>query len=211
MQQYYMAVKTVFLAGMLILSFNLPLFSQGALIALDYSISYPSADTKEYISDPSYRGISVETRSLIRPNLSAGILLGWHSFEQNSEEPVTVGNTVISGENTRRLRTYPFMLNSYFYLGKEHGFRPYLGINAGAYFIAQEVEAGGMKYDKGNWQFGVIPQAGFLAPLGWYANLHLNARYNYAFKSGESISGEGMAQSYWSFNIGLAYYFSYLF
>lgn len=204
-------VKIVFFAGMLFLFPNLPLFSQGALIALDYSISFPTADTKEYISDPSYRGIFVESRALIRPNLSAGILLGWHSFQQTTDQPLTVKNGVVSGEHTRWLRSYPFMLNAHFYLGREQGFRPYLGMNAGAYFITQTVETGNTELDKGVWHLGVMPEAGFLIPVGWFANLHLNARYNYAFKSAESISGSPVAQSYWSASLGLAYYFSYLF
>ena len=211
MLKCYKVVKTVCFAGMLILLLNHQLFSQGALIALDYSISSPTADTKEYISDPSYRGISVESRALIRPNFSAGILLGWYSFQQNSDQLFIVKDDTVSGMHTRRLRSYPFMLNTHFYLGTEQGFRLYLGMNAGAYFIAQQVETGNTQYDKSNWQFGVVPEAGFLIPLGWFANIHLNARYNYAFKSGESISGNPMAQSYWSAGIGLAYYFSYLF
>lgn len=186
-------------------------FSQGVLISLDYNVSYPTADTKEFTSDPAYRGISVGSRGFLRPNFSVGLLLAWHTFEQKTDQTLQLQDGSIEGEQTRTLRSYPFFLNAHYYLGQEHGFRPYIGANAGIYFINQKIESGNTVLDKSNWHFGVAPEAGFLIPLSWYANIHLNVRYNYAFKSGKTITGEALPQSYWGVSIGLAYFYSSLF
>lgn len=203
--------QILFTAALLSILTLQQVFSQGVLLGLDYNISYPTADTKDFTSDPSYKGIAVGSRGFLKPNFSAGILLAWHTFEQKTDQTLQLKDGSVQGEQTRILRSYPFFLNAHYYLGQEHKFRLYIGTNAGVYFINQQVESGNTVQDKSNWHFGLAPEAGFLIPLGWYANIHLNVRYNYGFTSGESITGEALPLSYWGISIGLAYFYSSLF
>lgn len=202
---------TLFTAAFFLILTSQYAFSQGVLISLDYNISYPTADTKAFISDPSYRGIAVGSRGFFKPNFSAGILLAWHTFEQKTDQTLQLKEGSVQGEQTRVIRSYPFFLNAHYYLGEDHKFRLYLGANAGIYFITERVEYGNTELDKSNWHLGLAPEAGLLIPLSWYANIHLSARYNYAFQSGETITGEALPQSYWGVSIGLAYFYSSLF
>jgi outer membrane protein W len=148
----------------------------------------------------------------MRPNFSAGIFFGWHIFGQETDQPLPLENgSSISGNQNRKLRSYSFFLSAHYYLGKENGFRPYIGVNGGAYFIHQKVEANNRIFEEGNWHSGLVPEAGFLLPVSWYANIHFNVKYNYAVAAGQSVSGEKTGYSYWGVNIGLAYFFSSIF
>jgi outer membrane protein len=205
-------VKLLFFAGMLVLFFSTPGYCQGALISLDYNISVPTGDMKNYISETGYQGISVESRAFIKHNFSVGFFFGWHIFGQQTDQPLIFKDgSSIAGNQDRKLRSYPFLLSVHYYLGKENNFRPYIGANGGAFFIQQKLEANNQIYEEGNWHLGLAPEAGFLLPVSWYANIHFNVKYNYAFEAGKSVTGAKTTYSYWGINIGLAYFFSSIF
>ena len=54
------------------------------------------------------------------------------------------------------------------------------------------------------WQWGIAPEVGFIAPLSRSSTLIVSGKYNYAF-SGESPLGGDINHQYWSIGIGFAW------
>jgi hypothetical protein len=97
------------------------------------------------------------------------------------------------------------MLNSHIYIGGEDCFRPYVGINAGGYYVWERFEMGLIVLEDKGMRWGVAPEAGFTIPVG-DVHLQLGAKYNVAVAPSESnIFDNPQATSYVSFHIGFAY------
>jgi hypothetical protein len=77
--------------------FALTLVTYGALHAqsnftITYSMGFASGDLADFISQPSFRGATVEFRKLVNPNIGVGMTFGWNTFyEEMSRESYTVG------------------------------------------------------------------------------------------------------------------------
>lgn len=191
--------------------FSAAAYSQDYLSAISYNISFPSGDTQEYINKTSWRGVSLEGRRFIRPNVTIGLFFGWHVFDEQVSNLISFDRENLSGNITgkqfRYLNSFPIQLNSHYYFGREGYSRLYIGGGAGATHTIQRFELGLLALEERNWHFSVAPEVGFIQPLGTVSDLNLlvNAKYHYALESGESITGEKFPHSYWGLSIGIAY------
>ena len=157
-----------------------------------------------FVEDFSFRGVGFEGRYFPRnrDNLSFGIATSWNVLnEEIRGETVSLpGADLTADTQLRTVNAFPILATSHLYFGERGGVRPYVGVGAGAYFIERRAELSIIAVDSGNWHFGWAPEAGIAVPLHRDLVLLGNARYNWAFSSGES--GD---QQYWSFGLGLAY------
>lgn len=193
---------------LLLLSIILILSFQGysqTFTGFTYNTAFTTSDTKDYIWSPSWRGFGFEARRFVQPNLSVGLSLSWNVLDQQTTRTISLEKGDITGKQFRYLNSFPLMLNAHYYWGEEFGFRPYLGINAGTYYTIQRVELGLVAFEAKNWHLGLAPEIGAVIPIGYSTNIILNARYNYAFKAGESVTKEKISYSYLGVNIGFVY------
>jgi len=185
-------------------------FAQEFISDFTWNFGFPNSNTKEYISNNSYRGLSIEGRRFIDKNISAGLFFGWNIFDQRLNEPINIdgegyGGT-ISGTQLRYINSFPLMANIHYYVGKRKDVRFYLGAGAGVYYILQRLDLGVWRIDNDNWHFGLAPEAGILIPLDSQSHILVNLKYNYAFDSGTAIGGdEDNSYSYWGVNFGFAF------
>lgn len=195
-------ISIILLVGIL----SLAAFGQDYMTTLTYNISAPAGETTAFIDNPSYLGLSFDGRNFILPFLSVGFYTGWQVFYQQSEEPIQLENGTLSGKQFRHINTFPVMLNAHLYLGPDQCFRPYVGINAGAYFTWKRLSVGVITAEEKKWVWGVAPEFGITLPVG---DVHINvgAKYNYAMPPSESdYYDEPDPLQYVSFHIGFAYY-----
>ena len=155
-----------------------------------------------FIEDFSFRGMGIEARYVPErgAKYSFGFNMGWNDIgtERNT---ISLPDADISGTQLRYFNSVPLMANASYYFGDRGGIRPYLGINAGTYYIERRVDIGVSAVVDDNWHFGWAPEAGVVIPLGRPEVAMLAAvRYNWAF----SADGTG-DQKYWGFNLGIAY------
>jgi outer membrane protein W len=162
---------------------------------------------KSFIDNESFLGMSVESRKFIRPNISVGIYFGWQVFYWKTNNAISLKNGDISGKQYRHVNSLPIMLNAHLYLGGEECFRPYVGLNAGVYYVWQRFDMGLIALEDKKWHFGGAPEAGFTLPISDNIHWNLSGKLNYALASGDSeINKDSMNPMYLSFHIGFAYY-----
>lgn len=171
-----------------------------SFFGISYNISVPASNSKDFTNSTSFRGVSIDSRTLVRENVWAGFTAGWHVFNEKTDEVVSLEDAAIQGTQLRYINSFPLMLSADFRVDTGGRFTPFLGLNAGTYYIKRRVEIGTVAITQNKWHFGLAPEAGFTIPISWHAVGFAAARYNYAFEAGDVPS-----QSYWSFNFGVAW------
>ena len=83
-------MKAIKLKSIIILSLLLSvnLFAQDFLTGLTYSISIPTGETSNFVSNTSFKGLSIDLRKFFSHNASVGFLLGWSTFEEETNETI---------------------------------------------------------------------------------------------------------------------------
>ena len=182
----------------------------GITYEMSASSSLPgnSDSNVNFIEDFSFRGMGIEARYVPErgAKYSFGFNMGWNVLNEKNDigterNTISLPDADISGTQLRYFNSVPLMANASYYFGDRGGIRPYLGINAGTYYIERRVDIGVSAVVDDNWHFGWAPEAGVVIPLGRPEVAMLAAvRYNWAF----SADGTG-DQKYWGFNLGIAY------
>lgn len=195
---------------LMFLSVNL--FAQDFLGIISYNTALPTGNTKDYISDFSWKGFSFEGRSFTNRNWTFGGTFGWNIFDTKSTDLIEIDDETsgitIKGTQVRYTNSFPIMANGHYHFGKrKDAVRPFMGLGLGTYYIIQRFEIGILQREVSNWHFGLAPEVGVLVALSRNTSLILSAKYNYAFSAGKTVYGDtDNSQSYIGFNIGLAFY-----
>jgi hypothetical protein len=148
----------------LIVLLSFTAFSQEYMTALTYNISAPAGETSQFIEAPSYLGLSFDARKFVTSFISVGFYTGWQVFYEQISEPLPIDQGTISGNQYRYLNSFPIMLNTHLYIGPDECFRPYVGINAGAYFTWKRLNIGVLLTEEKKWVLGFAPEAGMTIP-----------------------------------------------
>ena len=182
--------------------------AQQYISLLTYNVGIPVGDTEDYISDISWLGFTIEGRRFrdYESRVTWGLSLSWQVLWQTETSTFTIQdlNTTVTGNQRRYINSFPLLLTGHVYLGPDDGFQLYVGGGAGIYYIIQRFEIGVYAAEENNFHFGLAPEVGFMFPLGSSKGT-LSARFNYAFASGESVSGESIDYSYIAILAGFAW------
>lgn len=175
--------------------------------AFTYSVSFPTGDTKDFISEIGWRGIGLDYRYLVNKNVTVGLYFGWNVLYE-SAEGVTQLNTdppgAIYGSQEKTINSFPIMASAHYYFGERRQLRPYIGFNAGGFYMLQSYEIGIYQYENNQWQWGIAPEVGIVAPVERDFGVIINGKYNMAF-TGENALGADVNNAYWSVNVGVVW------
>jgi len=178
------------------------------MTALTYNFSIPGTNMDDYISDTSFIGFELSGRQYMnreRPFM-VGLSAGWEVFDQETSGTINALGVDITGNQHRYINAFPLMVTLHAYFGPRDGTQFYVGTGVGAFYFKQQFDIGVYTFDEGTWQFGVVPEVGVQVPLsGYTGSLLVNAKYNYAVASGESLSGDSVAWDYLGINVGFAW------
>jgi outer membrane protein W len=181
-------------------------FGQEMMSGISYNMGLPNSMTRSFVQNYSWRGFGFEVRSFRSDNLSVGGSFSWNIFAEKTDKIIYLENGAASGTQIRSLNVLPLMLNSHYYLGTPAGrMRPYVGINVGTYYIVQRLEIGVLSLEDNNWHFGLAPEFGIMFSSYSGTIFFVNARYNYAFKAGQDLKGQGKDWAYWGINVGVSF------
>jgi len=197
------------LKNLLLLTMILPaaLWSQDMTTAITYNTAFPVGNLHKFTDEMSWRGIGLEFRDMKNADFGYGLVTGWNVFSQLGRgETIEFDNAAISGTNVRSVNSFPILLNANYFFGQRGEVRPFLGLNAGTYYISRQFDIGTTSFFEDNWHFGLAPEGGFWVPVDRRTFIIFSGRYNYAFSAGETyLKGASTAYAYWGFNIGVGY------
>jgi opacity protein-like surface antigen len=152
---------------------------------VNYGISVPLGDTKDFISNTSFRGFSFEFGRFLTEEISIGFLFAWSVFNESfPRDTYELEDLTLTGDLYRYINAFPLMAIGRYYFRPDSQFRPYVGLASGAYLINKVSDFGVHRFENKNWHFGLAPEAGLIMGIGEEAFINLGAHYNHAFKSG---------------------------
>jgi len=193
----------------LILLMSLNAFGQKGYGGITWNISVPTDDLSDFIDETSYQGFGIEFRSFITRHLSIGGSTGWNIMDQRVDGTYPIERETVSGAVTgtqiRYLNSFPIMVTTHFHIGSPRSaIRPYVGLGVGTYYAVERLEIGVNLFEANNWHFGIAPEVGFLFPTD-YVSILTSLTYNQAFESGESMTKDSKAFSYWGIRVGILF------
>lgn len=172
--------------------------------AATYEIAFPTGDAKKFTDATSFRGFGLDFRKVVKPATTVGLFFGWNVFHERLSGTFPLRLGAVTGVQDRYINAFPIMLNAHRYFGQEGGARPYAGLNAGGFIVAQRFDLGLTSLQKDGWEWGVAPEAGVVIPFNSGTKFLINGKFNYAF-TGESITGNDFKLAYWGLNAGFVW------
>ncbi|UCD23781.1 MAG: outer membrane beta-barrel protein [Gemmatimonadota bacterium] len=166
---------------------------------MEYMVSTPMSDTKEFANDFSWRNFGIQGRNLVKDNISVGLYFGWNVFAEKTDTLISFQGLDVSGVQYRYVNAFPIMATAHYYFGRRRGIRPFIGTGAGTYHSKYRLEIGQVAFEANQWHLGIAPEAGVIIPINWNARAMLNVRYNYGVKA------NGITLTYWTFGVGIGW------
>ncbi len=187
----------------LISCLSITAFSQSNT-TVSYGIGFGTADLNDFISNTSFRGVSIDYRKLVQPNLGIGFTLGWNVFYEDLEnDTYTIENISITGKQYRYGNYVPVMLAASYYHNPGETIVPFAGIGVGTIYSHRRTDMNRYQYQRTAWNFAFQPEIGVLISSNPDNAVSISAKYNHGFQAGNELDE---AQSYLSLNIGLIFY-----
>lgn len=181
------------------------LFAQQKYIYLSLDVSKPLSNTR-WISDVTFAAGKLGYRGFITPNFSAGVDIGWASFDQY--EPTSTketGTGAITTDYFHYIYQYSGAISGQYYLKPEgeERFFPYAGLGLGAstneyvlyYNIYEDRER--------SWGFLTRPEVGLLWRFSERSSLGIMAAIHYDYTTSKSEKFSYNSFSSIGFQIGL--------
>ena len=160
-----------------------------SLYSLNYTMSFGMGETADYISSPSFRGMTFEGRGFVSDQFSLGGLFTWSTFyEKLAGATVSEGTMTLTGTQYRYINAFPILFQGHWYSNTDqYEPRIYLGAGLGPYKINQRTNLGVYSIEERNWHFGISPEVGLLFPISMDTQLNISVRYHYVFKAKDTI------------------------
>ena len=204
-------IHAILLTALVSVAFTPGAQAADKITTLHWDIGVPLGDMENYIDNVSYRGFGFDFRTFRDRSKSytVGFSFAWQVFDKKTDELIHLDQDQLSGDIKGTQRRYvnalPFMIAFDLYTSQDpRKTRFFIGLGAGAYYIIQRFEIGVASFEENNWHFGLMPEAGLQFPMG-DVELLVQARYNYAFASGSTITGESIDWQYATVNFGFAW------
>ncbi|NOR87202.1 MAG: outer membrane beta-barrel protein [Bacteroidales bacterium] len=154
----------------------------GGMLSFDWIIGVPVGDMTDFISDVSTRGFNMEYRYFFNSPISVGGGFSWQGYSQKFDRSTySTDGVAITATRFNYLYTFPIYVNFHYYPVKSNFLYPFVGINAGAYYVDKQDQIGRYYVQDENWQFGFQPEVGVLIkpnPAGGFG-FTVKAKYNY--------------------------------
>jgi outer membrane protein W len=172
---------------------------------VNYTVGIPLGEMKDYISEISWRGFSVNGNTYITDKVTIGGTMQWHAFyEKYPRNTYELQDGAITSTVWAKMYAMPLLLNAQYNFKPEGTIRPYVGLGLGPYYIQQETQVGIFTDNRNNWRFGLAPEIGLYYPFGLSdLALHVRVAYNQVFYNVDPI---GSNLGFPDVSVGLAFF-----
>ncbi len=178
--------------------------AQGSYGILNYGISFPTGNTKDYISNTSFRGFGFEFGKYVSSSLAVGVSVNWHIFYERTSERIHLDYADISGVQDRYINNFPLMLSARYVFLHNAAIHPFIGLNVGVYRFLQRMDIGIYSFESRTWQFGLAPKIGFFFPIRPDVMFMVSGTYQWV-NGVKTISEQTDDFPYLTLKIGFAY------
>ena len=162
-----------------------------------YSTVLPvGGPTRDFVSDFSWRGATVDVVRFMSPNLRVGVSGGWHVLDGKSEGTEEFSGGALDGELRRWVNAVPLMAIGLYEFGGRWGPKGFVGAGTGVIYAQNRVDGGPIRAENSNWHFGLSAEAGVAIPRPGGSTWDISARYHWAAPSG------GVERQYVTFSLG---------
>ena len=191
-----------------IILFGMSPFLKAQMLNLNYQISVPLGDLKDFTDKASFRGMDLEYHYFLGERFSIGAAIGWNTFYKdlnNHTSDYTFrgqnGIYTITGNQYRYVNTVPMLaVGRYYFTDNSTAVRPYFGLGVGTRWTEKRTEIGQFSSTISRWQFAMSPEIGMYVPLSDQFALNFGAKYNYGTKAAHGQVPEFQSLT---FNVGL--------
>ena len=176
-------------------------FAQSWYAVMDYKLTVPVEDIKEFNDGISPLGIGLEVGRLFNQRLSIGFNVSWNIFREDLQR--TSGG-FLANQRKNYIRLIPVTITMrYHFKDTDKGFAPFVGVGVGEYYVKQGIDSGFFStinifsYEETHGYFGFAPEIGFTRPIGSAVTGVVKFKYNFVSEK------DGFSPSYWGVNLGL--------
>lgn len=175
----------------------------GGHFATQYDISFGTGNLGEYISQPSFRGASIQYRASLSGQFLLGIDAGWNVFyEEKPYDSYTSGTQTLSGKQYRIQNQVPLLVSADYIITPDKAVQPYVGLGIGTMYSERVTEMGYYYIEENPWHFALKPEVGLMYEVGYNTKFKLAAKYYTGFAAGELET-----QGYFTISTGFAFEF----
>ena len=176
--------------------------AQPSYTTISYSMGFATGDLGSFISQPSFRGATIDYRKLVQTNIGLGISLGWNVFYEALDfDTYTLNNVSLSGKQWRYSNHLPMMAAADYYLSPGETFNPFFGLGVGTMYSRRNTDMNHYTIELNSWHFAMQPQVGFLYTINYRSALSVAAKYCHGFQSGQIDAPQG----FFSLNLGFTF------
>ena len=191
-------MKKILLACFVI--FSIPAFSQ-SYTSLQYSMGFGTGDLGDFIDKPSFRGVTLDFRKLVQPNIGVGVDLGWNVFySEESNGVYTRENLSVSGRQFRYNNQIPLLVAVDYYLQPGEQINPFVGMGIGTMYSRRNTDMGQYTLEEEAWHFAIRPEIGILYEVNPDFSFSVTGKYYVGFEAGDLPT-----QNYFALNFGFVF------
>jgi len=173
--------------------------------ASSYLISIPMGNTREFISDPSWLGLSWEGLWPYRGNMVVGAQLGVHDFYDSTDGTTNFDWGAATGHQFRDLTIASVLGTARWYASGYIGRGVYGGLGAGFLYSHQSYQLGVIpQIDRSAMHLAVSPEAGVGVPIFDGVDAVLSVKYTIPTWGGNYLDGGSKSFQFLTIGVGLA-------
>ena len=170
---------------------------------ISYPVSFGAGEFYEFIDQPSFRGIAIDNRFFVSPNISVGAGFSWSGYYQKKDRQIYEFNSgAVTATKLNYLYHTTLHSNVFYYPSINSPILPYAGINAGFAYSNKIEEMGILSITNDKWAFGLAPEIGLIISIGDSDfGIITYGKYNQSFYSSNNMFDVG----YFQWGIGLSF------
>jgi len=169
---------------LLIVTSGSRLIAQTNLFALQYSVGFTMGDFKDFIGKESWRGVTMDYRSMVNENVGVGIETGWNAFYEKKDYATYVdGTRSLSGTQFRYCSAIPILVSADYYFNPGESLSPFIGLGIGTIYTRNDLDMGLYTIREDVWHFALKPEAGLLFKTRPDFGIMLCVKYYNGFNS----------------------------
>ena len=169
---------------------------------LTYGVGFATGDLGEFISQPSFRGATLDYYKMVQPNVGVGFSLGWNVFYEEKEYDTYVYETqTLSGKQFHYSNHIPMLLGANYYMNPGEKVSPFLGANLGVMYTRRNTDMNLYTLEQEAWNFTIQPQVGVQFNNSLSSAMTIMLKYYMGLAAGDLPE----TQSFLSLNVGFVF------